>query len=238
MTATTPASPVDVRDALDALVRAGVDWGLGRGTPRATRTVASTSAGPVRGSAGVVRPAAVLVLFGPVEGRVGRGPADLDVLLVERAASLGHHPGQIAFPGGRLDPGDAGPVGAALREATEETGLDATGVDVVGTLAGLPLPVSNHVVTPVLAWWERPSPVGVVDHGECAAVFRVPVSELIDPTNRRLARVTRGTTALESPGFVVGGHVVWGFTGIVLDRVLDGLGWARPWEPQVLDIPI
>jgi 8-oxo-dGTP pyrophosphatase MutT (NUDIX family) len=160
------------------------------------------------------------------------------VLLVERAASLGHHPGQIAFPGGRLDPGDAGPVGAALREATEETGLDAGGVDVVGTLDGLPLPVSNHVVTPVLAWWERPSPVGVVDHGECAAVFRVPVGELLDPSNRRLARVTRGATALESPGFVVGGRVVWGFTGIVLDRVLDGLGWAVPWEPHVLDIPI
>ncbi|MEP7764128.1 CoA pyrophosphatase [Sanguibacter sp. 25GB23B1] len=233
----TPEAPVTVREGLDALVRAGVDWGPGRGALPATRPGSGSSPGPGP-SSGAVRPAAVLVLFGRLDGRPGHGPADVDVLLVERAASLGHHPGQIAFPGGRLDPGDAGPVGAALREATEETGLDSDGVDVVGTLTGLPLPVSNHVVTPVLGWWVRPSPVGVVDHGECAAVFRVPVSELIDPTNRRLARVTRGTAALDTPGFVVGGRVVWGFTGIVLDRVLDGLGWALPWEPRVLDIPV
>ena len=185
-----------------------------------------------------MRPAAVLVLFGALGGTGGHGPADVDVLLVERAASLGHHPGQIAFPGGRLDPGDDGPVGAALREAQEETGLDPLGVEVVGTLAGLPLAVSNHVVTPVIGWWARPSPVGVVDHGECAAVFRVPVSELLDPANRRLARVTRGAVALDTPGFLVAGRIVWGFTGIVLDRVLDGLGWTVPWEHRPLDIPI
>lgn len=227
------AQPATVRASLDALARTGVDWSGSRpGAPTTTAVPApGTTSRPVR-------PAAVLVLFGPLEGQVPRGPGDVDVLLVERATSLGHHPGQIAFPGGRLDPGDDGPVGAALREAREETGLDPHGVDVVGTLAGLPLPVSNHVVTPVLAWWARPSPVGVVDHGECAAVFRVPVSELVDPANRRLARVSRGGSAFDSPAFVVGGRVVWGFTGIVLDRVLAGLGWAGPWERRLLDIPV
>ena len=59
---------------------------------------------------------------------------DLDVLLVERASTLRAHPGQIAFPGGRIDADDAGPVGAALREAREETGLDPAGVEVLGSL--------------------------------------------------------------------------------------------------------
>lgn len=233
-----PGSRQTVRAGLDALVRTGVTWGPPRlsrddghapGAPAAARRTSGTAP---------VRPAAVLVLFGLRGGADGHGPESVDVLLVERAASLGHHPGQIAFPGGRLDPEDDGPVGAALREATEETGLDPAGVDVVGTLAGLPLAVSNHVVTPVLAWWEQPSPVGVVDHGECAAVFRVPVSELVDPENRRLARVTRGGVGLDTPGFLVDGRIVWGFTGIVLDRVLTGLGWGTPWEPRLLDIPV
>ncbi|PFG32961.1 NUDIX hydrolase [Sanguibacter antarcticus] len=238
MTQTSPAAPDAVRARLDALVRLGIDWGAGRG--RVPRSAPDSRAvpGPRSAAAQAVRPAAVLVLFGALEGRAGHDPGDIDVLLVERAASLGHHPGQIAFPGGRLDPDDTGPVGAALREATEETGLDADGVEVVGTLAGLPLPVSNHLVTPVLGWWARPSPVGVVDHGECAAVFRVPVSTLLDPENRRLGRVTRGRSSFDSPAFVVEDRVVWGFTGIVLDRVLDGLGWALPWERRLLDIPV
>lgn len=228
-----PAHPV--RTALGTLVRAGVDWGWRTGPvpgERATLHDRPTSRTPPA----VSRPAAVLVLLG--ERPTGGADRALDVLLVERAASLNHHPGQIAFPGGRLDPEDDGPVDAALREAVEETGLDRSGVDVVGTLGGLPLPVSNHVVTPVLAWWARPSAVGVVDAGESAAVFKVSVDDLLDPANRRLARVSRGGRSLDSPAFLVDGRLVWGFTGIVLDRVLDGLGWTRPWEPRVLDVPV
>ena len=251
-----------VRAALDALVRSGVDWGWRTGP-----VPGRTQAAPERRPARPTRPAAVLVLFGSADGSGGRrgaggptgtrtpgrraasdgpvGPvgspvdlAGIEVLLIQRAASLRHHPGQVAFPGGRLDPEDDGPVAAALREAAEETGLDPAGVDVVGTLGGLPLPVSDHVVTPVLAWWRKPSPVGVVDTGESSAVFRVSVTDLLDPAHRHLARVSRGGRSLDSPAFLVDDRLVWGFTGIVLDRVLDGLGWTVPWEPQVLDIPV
>ncbi|WP_307843981.1 NUDIX hydrolase [Sanguibacter suaedae] len=231
---TTP--PGSVRDALDALCRTGVVWG-----PPGTRPAPDlpSTDGPGRGAPGVpVRPAAVLVLLGALGGRTSpRGAEDVEVLLVERAASLSHHPGQVAFPGGRLDPDDAGPVAAALREATEETGIDTAGVDVVGTLAPLPLPVSNHVVTPVLAWWAAPSAVRAVDAGESAAVLSVPVSGLVDPDNRRVARIDRGGRPFDTPAFVVGTRIVWGFTGIVLDRVLDGLGWTVPWEPRPITMP-
>lgn len=183
------------------------------------------------------RDAAVLVLFGVLDDRPATHamhavPADLDVLLVERSGSLAHHPGQVSFPGGRLDEGDEGPVAAAVREAVEETGLDPSGVEILGLLGELPLAVSDHVVVPVLAWWATPSPVAVVDRGESARVFRAPVADLLDPANRRTTVLPAGRPA--GPAFLVphdeGRHVVWGFTAFVLDRILDELGWTEPWD--------
>lgn len=170
-------------------------------------------------------------------------PRDLDVLLLARAATLGHHPGQVAFPGGRLEPEDAGPVGAALREAEEETGLEPDGVDVLGTLGELPVPVSNHLVTPVLAWWSRPTPVRAVDAAESAHVFRVPVADLLDPERRRTVTVRRDRRVHKSPGFLVEAdgreHLVWGFTGGILDALFDRLGWTEPWDrTRTLDAPL
>ncbi|WP_123306758.1 CoA pyrophosphatase [Cellulomonas sp. PhB143] len=187
------------------------------------------------------RDAAVLVLFGvldrvPADHAADAVAADLDLLLLSRAATLGSHPGQVAFPGGRVDPGDRGPVDAALREAVEETGLDAAGVEVLGTLGALPLPVSDHLVTPVLGWWARTSPVGVVDHAESTHVFRAPVADLIAPQNRRTAVVRRAGRTFRSPAFLVDDaagaarHVVWGFTAGVVDALFDRLGWTEPWD--------
>ena len=126
------------------------------------------------------RESAVLILFADD----GRGWDGADVLLIERAHDMRSHAGQVAFPGGAVDPGDDGPVDAALREAVEETGLDRAGVQVLATLPALFLPPSGFVVTPVLGWWREPSPVAVVDPREVASVHRVPLAELVDPANR------------------------------------------------------
>ena len=107
----------------------------------------------------------MLILFGPGLTSAGEdgdrsGAGSVDVLLTQRAVDLRSHPGQVAFPGGAMDAGDASPVAAALREAREETGLDPAGVEVLGSMADIFLPPSGYVVTPVLAWWRQPSPVG------------------------------------------------------------------------------
>jgi 8-oxo-dGTP pyrophosphatase MutT (NUDIX family) len=177
----------------------------------------------------VGRPAAVLLLFW------SDPEAGMQVLLIERSTGLRRHAGQPAFPGGAVDPGDAGPAAAALRETVEETGLDAAGVAVLATLPALYIPVSGYVVTPVLAWWRQPSPVGPVDVAEVAAVHRVKVADLVNPANRLQVRHRTGTVM---PAFRVNGMLVWGFTAGLLDRLLRLAGWERPWSRgQVEDLP-
>ncbi|MEO8907149.1 MAG: coenzyme A pyrophosphatase, partial [Microbacteriaceae bacterium] len=100
----------------------------------------------------------------------------------------------------------------------------------LGTLPELPVPVSNHVVTPVPAWWTHPSAVGAVDHGETVDVFRLPVADLLDPANRVTTTHRFGPRDFRAPAFAVGGRLVWGFTAIVLSRMFDELGWAAPWD--------
>lgn len=168
------------------------------------------------------RHAAVLVLFGEGE----RGP---EILLTERAHTMRTQPGQVAFPGGSVDPGESA-TEAALREAREETGLDPSGVQVFAALPSLWLPPSSFVVDPVLAWWRDPGPVGVVDPGEVHAIHLEPVSELLDPDHRFSVHHPSGFVG---PGFQIGPDkdvVLWGFTAGVLSRLFDYVGWTRPWD--------
>ena len=166
------------------------------------------------------RSSAVLVLF-------GEGPDGPDLLLIERAHTMRSHAGQPAFPGGAEDPEDDGPVGAALREAGEEVGLDPASVEVIGTLPALWLAPSGFVVHPVLAWWRAPHPVRVVDEAEVAAVVRVPVAELVDPANRLQVTHPSGWVG---PAFRVRGLLVWGFTAGLLDRLLELGALAVRWD--------
>lgn len=187
----------------------------------------------------------MLILFGVLDDlpsdRAAQDAAvsrDLDVLLLSRATTLRSHPGQVAFPGGRVDPGDDGPVAAALREAREETGLEVSGVDVLGALPPAPLAVSGHLVTPVLGWWRHPSPVGVVDEAESAAVFRAPVADLLDPRGRGIIVLRRGASEFRGPAFEIDGRLVWGFTAILLDALFDRLGWTEEWDRgRLLTLP-
>ncbi|MFB4283715.1 MULTISPECIES: NUDIX hydrolase [unclassified Nonomuraea] len=174
------------------------------------------------------RAAAVLMLF-------GEGPNGPDVLLIQRSTRGRRHPGQPAFPGGGVDPEDAGPIEAALRETEEETGADPSGVHVLCTMPELYLNHSDNRVTPVIAWWREPSAVHAASPDEVDSVERVPLAELVDPGNRVMLRHPRGTAG---PAFRVRGMLVWGFTAMVLDTVLREAGLEQPWDPaQVEDLP-
>ncbi|MEV6368667.1 CoA pyrophosphatase [Micromonospora sp. WP24] len=193
------------------------------GTARAedfTRLVTPESGG---------RESAVLVLLGE---QAETGP---DVLILQRAATLRTHAGQPAFPGGAADPEDADARATALREANEEVDLDPGSVTVLAELPKLWIPVSDFVVTPVLAWWHAPHPVRPCEPAEVAHVARLPIAELVDPANRVRVRHPSGWVG---PAFAVRGMLVWGFTAGVLSTLLDLGGWSRPWAPgRLVDLP-
>jgi 8-oxo-dGTP pyrophosphatase MutT (NUDIX family) len=153
------------------------------------------------------RQAAVLILIG------GTGPTEATVLLTERASGLRDHPGEISFPGGSWEPADTSPVGTALREATEETGLDAAGVTPLVLLPRLLIRASGFDVTGVLAHWDQPGAVAAVDTGETQRVFTVPLRMLAE-RDRWHDYTTAGwhgpSTRLD------GGALLWGYTAEVL----------------------
>lgn len=243
---TQPPTPGDALRELRALMQRGVTFDRAlQGPPPGTIVQTSLTSKPVRRSA-------VLILFGALD-QVPAGPLPhasattrmitpsprvspaLDVLLTRRAAHMRHHPGQIAFPGGGAEPGDAHAAATALREAQEETGLDPAGVEVLGQLPEIPLPVSNNLVTPVIGWWHAPSEVAA-DHTESVDVFRVPVAELLDPAARGTSILRTPQRARFGPAFALapqlGGHIAWGFTGYLLAQLFDELGWAGPWDAR------
>ncbi|UFU05541.1 NUDIX hydrolase [Ruania halotolerans] len=170
------------------------------------------------------RDAAVLALFTPTLG--DQHSPGVDVFLVQRSPALRHHPGQIALPGGRLEPSDTGPEAAAVRETEEETGIPATQITVLGALPRVLVPVSGFAVTPVLGWADHVAPTVGLDDGEILHTVRLPVAQLLDPA-------ARGTVSLAghgSCGFRIETGWVWGFTGNLLDHLFTELGWTRPWD--------
>ena len=149
------------------------------------------------------------VLIGLVER-----DARLTVLLTERAGHLKAHPGQIAFPGGRIESGDATAVAAALREADEEVGLAAAHVTVAGQLPAH-ITGTGFIVTPIVGFVgagfvARPDP------GEVADVFEVPLEFLLDRRNLAERRRERFGTQFRSFEFNYAGRRIWGATAAML----------------------
>jgi 8-oxo-dGTP pyrophosphatase MutT (NUDIX family) len=160
-----------------------------------------------RPEAGSLKPAAVLV---PLVERAGR----LHVILTRRALSLSNHPGQVAFPGGRCDAGDADVAATALREAREEIGLDQAHVTVLGMGDGYET-VSGYAVTPIVGL-VAPHAALTPDPREVADIFELPLSVLMDPTH--YVPQTRQYKGVDRHFYVIrhGDHYVWGATAGML----------------------
>ena len=158
----------------------------------------------------VLREAAVLIALSDFNGAP-------EVLLTKRASGLKHHPGQIAFPGGKRDPEDADLMATALREAQEEVALPANAVEIIGTLPAHET-VTSFSVTPFIARVTTPF-VPLSEPGEVAEVFSVPLSHLLDPRNYVIAdRYWRGQTRYYYT-VPYGPYYIWGATA----RMLRGL---------------
>ncbi|MDR2852019.1 MAG: CoA pyrophosphatase [Burkholderiaceae bacterium] len=141
------------------------------------------------------------------------------VLLTERATRLRHHSGQIAFPGGRVDPSDASLTAAAEREAWEEIGLAADFIEVIGSLPSYTT-ITSFVVTPIVAL-VRPGFALTLNADEVASAFEVPLAFLMDPAHHRRHALSVGggvTRQFFSMPYQDGAHerFIWGATAGML----------------------
>jgi 8-oxo-dGTP pyrophosphatase MutT (NUDIX family) len=160
------------------------------------------------------RPAAVLVLLFPGADGEAR------VVLIERATHDGYHSGEVSFPGGKAEPEDIDSVATAMREATEEVGLDpdAAGVRVVGRLEEFVIPVSDFRVQPILALAER-EPVMVPDAREVTRIIVPPVARFLPDAPIRVVERTIDGWSLRYGAYDIDGLSVWGATARVLSQL-------------------
>ncbi|MGN6620599.1 MAG: CoA pyrophosphatase [Sphingomonas sp.] len=160
--------------------------------------------------------AAVLV---PVTDRPDPG-----VILTQRTETLSRHPGQIAFPGGRVDPGDADTIAAALREAEEEIGLPRDQVTIVGP-ADRYRTITGFQVTPVIG--VVPPDLMLTPHeAEVAAVFEAPLAFLLDSANHIEASVEWQGRERHYYEIMWDGHRIWGATAAMIVNLSRRLRWT------------
>jgi len=159
-----------------------------------------------------LKPAAVLM---PIIETTGGAR----VILTKRSARLQHHPGQVAFPGGRIDDTDADAAAAALRESDEEIGLRPANVEILGQLAPHET-VTSYTVTPFVGRIRAPF-IPVPEAGEVAEVFSVPLAFLLDPASYRIER--RQWRGVWRAYYVApyGPYYIWGATARMLKGLAD-----------------
>jgi 8-oxo-dGTP pyrophosphatase MutT (NUDIX family) len=149
-------------------------------------------------------------------------PDGINLILTKRAAHLSNHPGQISFPGGKRENGDANIVFTALREAQEEIGLYPESVDVLGSLPTHDT-ITGFKVTPTIGWiegdWEA-----VADPSEVSEVFEVPLVQLMNPENFHLQ--IRAWKGINRSYYSVpyGPYYIWGATAGILRGFCKQMG--------------
>ena len=163
---------------------------------------------------GAPRPAAVLVLLHPGDD------GDARVVLIERTDRGGHHSGEVSFPGGKAEPDDADLVATALREATEEVGLDpaAAGVRIVGELERFWIPVSDFEVTPIVAVAGR-APVLTAQPSEVARILQPRLATFLPDADVPVIERRLGDWDLRYGHYPLEGLSVWGATARILSQL-------------------
>lgn len=152
---------------------------------------------------------------------IDRGGTEISVLLTQRSAELNTHAGQVSFPGGRMEPGDADIASTALRETEEEVGIAKTGVSIIGYLQPMPT-ITGYAVTPVVGLVESGFELSI-DTIEVEYVFEVPLPFLMDSRNHRLVDRDLYGSTVSMVEYHFGGERIWGATAFIIDKFIKAL---------------
>jgi 8-oxo-dGTP pyrophosphatase MutT (NUDIX family) len=158
------------------------------------------------------RVAAVLILLYPHKGSVY-------TVFMQRHDYNGVHGGQISFPGGKQEPLDENIIQTAVREAEEETGIDPGEISITGTLTPLFIPVSNMIVTPVVAWSNK-QPLFSHQAEEVLFLFEADISKFYDPAIVKVKPLKIGSESINVKYFDYEGNMIWGATAMILHELL------------------
>jgi len=140
---------------------------------------------------------------------------ELSFPLIRRPTYEGAHSGQIAFPGGKIEPEDQGIVHTALRETQEEIGVQVQATQVIGRLSDLYIPVSRFVVSPVVAYATKPL-YYQPEPAEVAEVLDVSAQAFLNPGNRAVRPITARGVSLDAPAYLIDSEIIWGATAMML----------------------
>ena len=144
----------------------------------------------------------------------------LRLLLTRRTEDLPTHAGQVAFPGGLMEPGENEPVRTALREAEEEIGMPADAVEVLGLLDDFPTRTDAVAVTPVVGVLRR-LPLLRARAAEVARIFDIPVAELVRADRWTWRDERRGGRSLRIYYFLHEGETLWGLSALIVVHLLE-----------------
>jgi 8-oxo-dGTP pyrophosphatase MutT (NUDIX family) len=158
------------------------------------------------------RAASVLILLYPRNGSIY-------TLFMQRPEYNGVHGGQISFPGGKQESSDRNSIQTALREAEEETGVDPGLITVLGTLTPLFIPVSNTIVTPVVAWTDE-KPELIHQEAEVEFLFDADIRRFYDPAIIKTRPLQIGEETINVKYFDYEGNMIWGATSMILHELL------------------
>ncbi len=140
--------------------------------------------------------------------------------LIKRSLNLKYHPGQISFPGGKIEKGESDYTITALREADEEIGLDPNKIEIIGNISSVYIPVSNFMIYPVLAYSEE-IPNLKVNESEVDEIIYLPIYEFFNPVNITEEIVNSGSSTIKTPCYKINDYIIWGATAMLINEFCE-----------------